>query len=637
MSVLAETPESSLAQRTVDAARRLRAAMARHTPSITPSQRLKVSRPSGFDIDDGRATLWAVSPNPTPVEGASTSWVYHRLIRETDGSLSYSTVNFSSHLDALSDWTRHMSRVAGIERHFVDGLRHFGFMGLSPHLAAPHVAMAMLGVKRMPMASYFVRRHLALPVARFRQLLDPKALAFVENLPSLFPPDVVEFLDGRHWSGLDAIATPGAPLRASVLASAPECAPFLFELWDADCRGFRAPALDVLDEAIHRAGATSEKVVFAQSAPFPITAPSNIGLGVTAALVLARLPYDWRPKGEDEWKTLLDLARALHRSFSIVAGAVPDAALLSVKGRWTSFAEQIARQLDCGIDETPQRLSTALDGVRDFVDSFSRQVLQAARLAQGEPPASVRADAATINKAARALLLGGRSLPRILEESALWHSRLHEMQSLIVSTSMGAVAWSWKPCLPDWSDEDYDFVVLKSEAELADEGRKGRNQDGSLGLDHCAVTYGRACMEGRSRIVSLRRRLPGGGFERLSTAQVDLKHLTVVQHRSAGNLKPAPVCHTAILKYVYALGETLPVDLAGAAFTPDDEQKERLAHTGYDYAFPGAFEASADAWSPFLPRPVRGWDIGAFAAFARSEAPVEHLVRVSRLSVSLAD
>jgi hypothetical protein len=207
------------------------------------------------------------------------------------------------------------------------------------------------------------------------------------------------------------------------------------------------------------------------------------------------------------------------------------------------------------------------------------------------------------------LITDGRSLPRLLEMSRRWHGMQPLIDARLAALSPELeIASHWPAGLPNWSFDDIDVVVLTSKAMLVDEGRYGVNVDGSKGLSHCVGGYSETCRAGKSRIVSLRRRLTGGGFERLSTAElVDIRRgigFQVIEHRGDSN-RPSPDESQRALQAYQATcrREELFVDWNGLTPLPSINSVEALC--GYDWRKPGNIEEAIAIWSPCLPGHVR--------------------------------
>jgi hypothetical protein len=107
----------------------------------------------------------------------------------------------------------------------------------------------------------------------------------------------------------------------------------------------------------------------------------------------------------------------------------------------------------------------------------------------------------------------------------------------------------------------------------------------------------------------LRRRLPSGGFERLSTAEIDVDLecpplFNVIQHRGLANLPPPDEAARVLEAYLsMCRRDELPVDRLGLApMSAIDTVEEQC---GYDWRKPGNVEKAIAIWSPCLPGHVR--------------------------------
>jgi hypothetical protein len=211
----------------------------------------------------------------------------------------------------------------------------------------------------------------------------------------------------------------------------------------------------------------------------------------------------------------------------------------------------------------------------------------------------------------RNMLFKGLSLTKILEASRRWHARQEAINAAISALSPELEFKNWRPGLPDWEPDGMRVTILTTRKELTDEGRDGVNDDGTAGLAHCVGGYSDRCRSGDSRILSVRRLLPSGGFVRLSTAEISVKatngarELDVVQHRghANGDAPPQPEA---------MLGEYLEKCRAGrlaineSELVPLPSSGGVMATCGYDWREPGNIEKAIAAWSPCLPRRIRG-------------------------------
>jgi hypothetical protein len=203
-----------------------------------------------------------------------------------------------------------------------------------------------------------------------------------------------------------------------------------------------------------------------------------------------------------------------------------------------------------------------------------------------------------------------------LNRSRIWHERRHEINTKVAGRGGAVDDGMWLAGLPDSVANGLSIRVLRTRNELEDEGRNGVNDDGSRGLNHCVGDYWTRCAEGRSRIVSVRRRNQDGTEERLSTAEIEVygagnEKYALEQHRGIGNSAPEAACERAVAEYLEALRKN-PSQV-------DVEALEPLVigpRCGYDPKEPGTWERARDAWKDFLPRPMRGWSPEDFSSVA---------------------
>jgi hypothetical protein len=472
--------------------------------------------------------------------------------------------------------------------------------------------------------------HLA-KASPFTATIDPEALAFFDA-PEFSAARAGGWMSDKVWSGMDATFTPNAPLRAAI-RKLPQHGELLAIQWarrpwetDADPatllteavavhakEGVRAHpsfARSFLDRSdqVTEACKGRENVDFSTASsaalwafcPFPRDTPRR--RESLLACLTARLPLDWLPSVTDEWEALAMLAEALW-----MAGQVhpqEDAQhLVNAKGRWREYAETLSKAAG-GAD-----IQNAVNDVSDMVSAFSLQILHPSSARTGDFSLRGRNDAL-----GRDLLFRGMSLARILEASRRWHGRQGNIDAAISAISPELEFDDWKAGLPDWETAGRRIAVLTTKTELADEGRNeatdGCNPDGTTGLAHCVGGYSDRCRTGTSRILSVRSRLPGGGFKRLSTAEISVapqdgaRPLTVVMHRGHGNGDAPPEAEALLAQYLEKCrAGTLKIDGRGLAALPMGEGV--MAKCGYDWRVLGNVEKAVAAWAPCLPRRLR--------------------------------
>ncbi len=266
----------------------------------------------------------------------------------------------------------------------------------------------------------------------------------------------------------------------------------------------------------------------------------------------------------------------------------------------------------------------ALPAVHDMARAFSDQVVQPAACLAGYPdghgtPArqDTRRDCVAL---AKRCLWGGRSLTHVLELSRRWHRGLHAMR--VATDALDpklANATSWDRGLPDAVVGDVAVTCIGRATELREEGARGADPDGSLGMDHCVGSYVSRCLRADCRILSLRRH-GAATVERLSTAEVSRSGRRVNQHHGRGNSRPSPECEAALARYMALLGDgtlaVAPVRARHVASRPVE-----VDEADYDFRVPGRFEAVRDLWDPYLPYPRRGWDLTRYRDEALVASP----------------
>jgi len=523
-------------------------------------------------------------------------------------------------------------------------------------------------------AATWVRAHIGEKVSRFAKTLDPEAIAFAERYavaeePLLFSSN---WIGSQEWAGLDATVCPGAPLRKAI-ERFPQHLDLLVPLWRRNRSAFTGDLYDTLTSALKRPAAVWQDAGRMRSVAPTIALAKHLGQwrevivaegwrteakdalskllrydlhGLTlrtpsyAALALSCLPIDWAPSDAGEWASYFDVDRAL-RTVLWSWRYASAADLVNRRGDWTALRDRLFRIANC---TDADGLQHAVNDVTDMTNEFRNQILAPAMalashqhlaceyvgaLDQPNPPRGWKNYATISQDGVRPwsrshlepqLLFGNRCLAHILEDSQCWHGRQHGITEAIEAISPHILPdGHWKAGLPNWSFGNIEIVSLTSRKALKAEGSRHNDEDGVAGLSHCVGDYGPACQAGRSRVVSLRRRTPDGGFVRLSTAEIRIRRnretrneLILAQHRSYDNQAPTTECTDAFGAYLAACASgDLAVNWQDLAEVRDEKSVFHLA--GYEYWRPGAFEAAMTAWAPCLPRRLRSWTPEQFA------------------------
>ncbi len=272
---------------------------------------------------------------------------------------------------------------------------------------------------------------------------------------------------------------------------------------------------------------------------------------------------------------------------------------------------------------TFRAIANAFHDVGDLLDAFQDQVVAPACALAGAP-VPVRAHRPDLEATfhprddgrrmdvAHDLLFAGRSVTRILERSRAWHLGAGTRQA---GMPLGGGHAHWPAGLPDATVGDVEVRVLVTAAALTEEGLRGPDARGVMGLHHCVGGYAHPCVAGQVRILSLRGRDRDGREVRLSTAEVAWDEGPgpyALQHRGARNEDPPPQAGRALSEYLRKVGTgELPVDRAGLA--PLEVADDMVARAGYDWRRPGHWERVRDLWDPVVPRSLRGRSFGGYA------------------------
>ncbi len=439
--------------------------------------------------------------------------------------------------------------------------------------------------------------------------LDATALALAGTAP------VRDLLKSRRpglWEALDRTFDRGARLAAA-LAVEPGLAWAICASWAADPTAFEALATgeSVIEAAVshgrveRRHLASLASCLSAISGAPPVVPPAILGKGDPAtALVRSIAPYprNWHPTDAPGWLAFARCVAAARWGADMHAQAPQKT--LGGAGRW----EEHANRLEALAGQ--QGVATAVSGISDLARALSRQVLRPALALAGAPTEGA-------DEAALAILASGRTVVRVLETAREWHAA-----EARISAVAAGLPWpkgrrrAWPPGYPDLRMGGLSAVVLTDDGQLADEGRKGRNPDGTTGLSHCVGGYASSCRRGECRILSIRAVDDDGTTTRLSTAELVMGRsgvVTALQHLGAGNRPPPAKAVAFLARYLKLVGAGT-LDVATAELAPRAEASDPHLEAGYDLDAPGNWEQVRDAWAPLLPRAARGMAPGDLAA-----------------------
>ena len=338
---------------------------------------------------------------------------------------------------------------------------------------------------------------------------------------------------------------------------------------------------------------------------------------VALAARLSSFPAPWVPADDAQWWALARLWPVMEQ-VARTYDDPPMAIAFPSGGDWVGLLGRLVTA--AGVDG-PDGLGTALANAGDMVEAYARQVVAAAAHADGSQPACPdRGEgewAARHDRAAVAVLQGGRSLARLLEMSADWHRRQHRMRTTLSALPGALPVGRWQAGLGDAAYGDVEVRVLADATALADEGAPGPDADGVPGLNNCVGGYDARCLDGECTIVSLRRHHPDGTWSRLSVAEVSLEYppdFEVLQHMGRGN-GPAPEGMDGILDRYLADCRAGIVECDTDGFHPVHQEEATAAARvcGFDPTVEATRLAVARMWDRWVPAPLRDLDDDALA------------------------
>ena len=337
---------------------------------------------------------------------------------------------------------------------------------------------------------------------------------------------------------------------------------------------------------------------------------------VRLAMLLVGLPGTWAPRDTAGWRAFAMAAPVV----GVLARTVDREALpgiLNAGAGWDAFLHRLMTA--SGAMDT-DGIVGAMERREDMASAYAADaIIPAAALAHpggtsalAEAIYEAAADTDAIQRRAKSMLFGGRSLARVLELSTDWHRRQHRMREA-VQAMPGAYldTTRWVPGLPDATYGDVGVTVLRGARELTASASDGPDADGVPGLDNCASGYAAECRDGGTRILEIRGRRDGC-VRRLSMVEVDVvdaPRLRVAQHVGHRNGPPPPEACRALDAYLadVATGR-LPVDADAFEPVPDDGVDDIIRNCGFDPTVEATRLATARLWDRYLPGPWRGVD-----------------------------
>ncbi len=460
-------------------------------------------------------------------------------------------------------------------------------------------------------------------VAPFIDALDATALAMVEA-------NGLHSRIGDRWGSIDATMG-GSPTLRDAIAERPDLMAILMGRhadapdkvdWLITCGGpeavvgewlrtsfAMAPRLASCFDPATRAIAGIDDRHSLWHVRTPIT--GKVPKAVDALWLARALPANWLP--DDDWAGLVDALPVVHAALRL-SGPGSLAAFLGAGRDWPAWLAKLGK---AGGGPHPLNAVTDLD---DAAIALAAQVVRPALALAGLDDGDVPLH----RKVAWAALYRGRGLRRCLEVSARWHVARTAIEARLCALPRAGeppprtggrarALGDWPAGLPDARVGDLDVKVLVTGAALTDEGRPGPGLDGVEGLSHCVGGFAGECLDGTSRIVSIRRRGGNGSYTRLSTADLRLGDgfVRIVQHRGRGNANPPGEAVRALDLYVSGPGAE--PDLA--AWTPVPG-RSRSVSSLYDPAVGDNMALAEEAWADFLPGQLVGIGFAGWAELA---------------------
>ncbi len=455
----------------------------------------------------------------------------------------------------------------------------------------------------------------------FLRTLDREALEWAEERSLLG-------LVGDAWHLMDGTFGNGVPLRACVDAwpwsrrmvldlwerhpdAAPAMGPHDVHAWISD-RLAGPPHRYPRHVARRHADAARWATALVEGGGDD-AAVANMPSPLDAMRPLAWLPPSWVPRDRD-WMAYIRLSPSLSRLGTYLGAAGSRshmARLFDAGGRWDDLEDRLCRAAAVSRDGTYR----ALGDIHDVSRAFSEAVVQPATAGHGLP--STVTDTLAFHA-----VTGSRNMCAALRTSRAWHSAVPSMHAFLEGLPGCRAVTEWDPVLPRMRLGDMEVVPLADAASLRAEGARDRDADGMEGLDHCVGTSAGNCSRNLTRILSIRRRVPGGRAARSSTAEVAVDgagtRLVVTQHRGRSNADPAAADRETLSGYMAGVAATFDPARGLGPVTP--AQRDEGA-AGYDTSWPGNLSAVSGWWKRFLAPPYRGLGTDDWARVAKAPHP----------------
>lgn len=349
----------------------------------------------------------------------------------------------------------------------------------------------------------------------------------------------------------------------------------------------------------------------------------------------SRIPADWIPTGEDEWKIFCMIGDGVINRLRLSA-AETTTFLKGCSGRWQAFASRMVAPLSEqergeGLEVS---IPVAFGQLRDVMECLVNIVVLPMAV-HGKFASKVTVNTEVKQYAfalAKRMLLGEKSAPALIELSRKWHTqravildatRLAEQENRV--SLLGEIPHDgWPPlCDPVVAPNGLVIVPLNSPDQLQWESSKAKDPTGAPGLSHCVWSYPTKCLSGESHIVSIREFDENGAYSRISTVEFARLHptsnrLTVVQNQGFGNSTPSGQSRDAVTWFTeaVALGQIpLKRDLM-QAFERDvlGEMDGVERQCGYDWRDGELLRRAIAPWGPYIDRKYRELGLKEFHA-----------------------
>lgn len=272
------------------------------------------------------------------------------------------------------------------------------------------------------------------------------------------------------------------------------------------------------------------------------------------------VPVDWiKTDNIEEWNSFCVIADVIINNFNANSDQVKDL-VSGCSGKWTDFARRCAKSFgyegDNLIDIYSVIRLSSIDYL-DVINNFANLViLPLSTVGINEKLIDVTSELLNDSKeVSKLMLITGKSLPKLFEESNKWHNNRNRIMEIVPSNLsaqdlkdvINKSQTGWIPLSDEVvSPNGLSLVPLRTEAELKKEGQI---------MGHCVGSYGTKAKSGQCHIVSVRE-----GNKSIATVEFSLQDgiedglkLKIIQNKGVHNSSPSSEAKDSVDWYMKSL------------------------------------------------------------------------------------